>query len=488
MSYTRKTLTVLVLVLSLLISATTELGVAASSDNLLFSDDFETYSIGSFPSQWTLVFNGMGNQYQQVISDPLDSSGKCFQLQGERNWAADAVTYFQSSSDIIGFEVSVLVTANTGTSGDDVKVGLWKQVNWGQAKWTDGVAFTDNGTIVARDFVEAEGTGAVLQTYVPGQWYHIRFVLDRPNRTISVFIDGVLKGELIKGSDLPYVFDGFAVSGRYTEIPVNYDNVKIFEGSTPNSPDISQEPYLSASCISSASLSDFKVQIKGNLTINGTGIPEAPILLSYSVNGGKSWVDLTMVKTSSDGGYYAEWMPTVTGYYTLKAVYEGNENYSDASAIVNFAVEPFQEQNVFSVNSNSTITEFSFNSESRELSFAVSGESGTTGYVNANIPKSLVNDISTLKVYLDSNQIEYSAQSQGDVWLLHFTYHHSTHSVDISLGSSSTLLPTQGLELGWLEIAILAFMGILAAVTILAAFGVLRKKNTTKNSEASQCV
>ena len=142
MKYKLKTFTVLLLVLALVILATFVQSVAGSSDKILFSDDFENYTIGNLPSQWKLVFNGMGNQYQQVISDPLYSSNKCFQLQGERNWAADAVKYFQSSSDIIGFEVSVLVTANNGTSGDDVKVGLWKQVNWGQAKWTDGVAFT----------------------------------------------------------------------------------------------------------------------------------------------------------------------------------------------------------------------------------------------------------------------------------------------------------------------------------------------------------
>ena len=170
----------------------------------------------------------------------------------------------------------------------------------------------------------------------------------------------------LKEAIYPYDFDGFAVSGRYTEIPVDYDDVRIFEVSSAN---ISQEPSLTTSCISSSSLSDFKVQIKGNLTFNATGISEAPILLSYSVNGGKSWVDLTLVQTGSDGSFYAEWMPSVTGYYSLKAVYEGNENYSDASVIVNFAVEPFQEQNVFSVNSNSTLTELSFDSNSRELSF-----------------------------------------------------------------------------------------------------------------------
>ncbi|NLD66629.1 MAG: hypothetical protein GX648_08670, partial [Crenarchaeota archaeon] len=131
----QKTFAVSVLTLSLLILTLTGQGAAASSDGLIFNDDFENYTVDSFPYQWTLVFNGMGNQYQKVISDPLDSSNKCFKLQGERNWAADAVRYFQSSSDIIGFEVSVLVTANTGKSSDDVKVGLWKQVYWGGAKW-----------------------------------------------------------------------------------------------------------------------------------------------------------------------------------------------------------------------------------------------------------------------------------------------------------------------------------------------------------------
>jgi len=290
--YIWKTFAVLVLVFSLAVSASSELGDVVSSDKLLFSDDFENYKVGSFPSQWTLVFNGMGNQYQQVITDPLNSSNKCFQLQGERNWAADAVRYFQSSSDIIGFEVSILVTANTGAFGDDVKVGFWKQVNWGQAKWTDGVAFTDNGTIVARDFVEAEGTGTILQTYVPEQWYNIKFVLDRPNGVFSVFVDGVLKGELIKGSDRPYVFDGFAISGRYTEIPVDYDNVRLSENSSAS---IHQKPSHIISCVSSTSMSNFIVHIKGNLTFNETGISEAPIFLSYSVNGGKSWIDLTLV-------------------------------------------------------------------------------------------------------------------------------------------------------------------------------------------------
>ena len=205
----------------------------AVAENIIFSDDFENYAVGSFPGQWTLVFNGMGDQYQHVVEMVSDSPNKSLQMQGEKNWAADAVRFFQSDADKIGFEVSVRVSENTGTPRDDVKVGLWKRIDWGTALWTDGIAFTDNGTIVARDMVAIEETGQVLQSYVPGQWYKIRFELDRQNRSISVWIDGELKGQNIKGGDKPYDFDGLAVSGRYTEIPVNYDAVKIFEGGMP---------------------------------------------------------------------------------------------------------------------------------------------------------------------------------------------------------------------------------------------------------------
>ena len=48
------------------------------------------------------------------------------------------------------------------------------------------------------------------------------------------------------------------------------------------------KPTLNLSCKSSASYSGFNVEIKGNLTSNETAISNAPIQLSYSVNGGKT--------------------------------------------------------------------------------------------------------------------------------------------------------------------------------------------------------
>jgi len=89
----------------------------------------------------------------------------------------------------------------------------------------------------------------------------------------------------------------------------------------------------------------------------------------------------------------------------------------------------------FSVISNSTVSELAFNSTSRILSFIVSGPSGTIGSTNVTISKTLIEDINELKVYLDGNQINYTAISTDYHWLIHFTYQHSTHKVVIILDS-----------------------------------------------------
>jgi len=101
------------------------------------------------------------------------------------------------------------------------------------------------------------------------------------------------------------------------------------------------------------------------------------------------------------------------------------------------AITPYSEQTLFSVASNSTITEFAFNSTSKELTFTASGASGTTGYVRVYIPKTLINDISGLKIRVDENIVTYTSESQEDSWAIFFTYAHSTHKVVIELSAAA---------------------------------------------------
>ena len=173
---------------------------------------------------------------------------------------------------------------------------------------------------------------------------------------------------------------------------------------------------LTLSCQSTTSYTDFKVKITGSLTSGGVGLANGPILLSYSINNGNSWIDLTTADTNDNGAFTGTWNTQASGNYLVKATYPGNEVYSDLSLTVNFVVTPFEQQNVFSVTSNSTITALYFNSTSNQLSFSTSGTSGTTGYVDAYIPKSLISDASKLQVNLDGQPLAYSVVDQGDAW------------------------------------------------------------------------
>lgn len=210
---------------------------------------------------------------------------------------------------------------------------------------------------------------------------------------------------------------------------------------TPNLP----SPNLQFYCTSSTTSSGFNVKIQGSLAYTGVGLSGAGILFSYSVTGGATWQDLAYVSTGDDGSFSAVWMPSASGDYVIKAVWPGDDIYSTVSRTVNFAVAPLenQDQNVFSVASNSTLTSLAFDSTKNELSFSVSGPSGTTGYVQVCIPKSLLSDTSTLKVSLDDQIVSYNALSQGDVWIITLMYHHSSHTITLDLGPTPTAQPNQ---------------------------------------------
>jgi hypothetical protein len=198
---------------------------------------------------------------------------------------------------------------------------------------------------------------------------------------------------------------------------------------------------LTLSSLSSTSYSSFKVEIRGNLTSNKIALTGSPILISYSIAGSNSWQDLASVNTKFDGSFLAEWLPSATGNYLINATFQGDSSHSSTSTVVNLAVMPSSDQNaqdVFSVSSNSTVSNLAFNSTSNELSFSVTGPQGTTGYLDAYVAKSLIGDISHLKVYLDGNQQNYTVAAQQDSYIIHFTYHHSTHLVILNLGKTQS--------------------------------------------------
>ena len=149
------------------------------------------------------------------------------------------------------------------------------------------------------------------------------------------------------------------------------------------------------------------------------------------------------------GNFSAVWMPSASGNYVIRALWDGNwignQYFSSVTTVVNFIIAPpdTQDQTVFSVESNSTITSFNYNAVTTQLSFGVSGDSGTTGYVQVCVPKSLLPDPTVLTVTLDGTSVQKTYLSNGNIWLIIFVYHHSSHSVVMTLNPmAATSTPT----------------------------------------------
>jgi PKD repeat protein len=248
-----------------------------------------------------------------------------------------------------------------------------------------------------------------------------------------------------------------------------------------------QPTCLSVSTDTSSSTVGSAVNINGRLTDRfGTGLANEPVAVYYTFAGADSWYPISSDFTNEAGEYSVQWMSVASGTFTLRAQWSGNATYLAANTTTTLSSLPIKSQNVLFVESNSTVTSLAFNSSASELSFTVSGTSGTTGYVKATIAKSVLPDAQDLKVNLDGNQLNYTLSETADAWLVTFNYHHSTHHLTIYLPtpvvtateaasvSQSPSPSPMGVE-NWTWIVIIAGVGLIIAV-IAGGIGFRRRK------------
>jgi len=311
------------------------------------------------------------------------------------------------------------------------------------------------------------------------------YALDPPPSSWSIlFPNGTVRIVFSPSATYPQVS-----TGNYSIISIVWQGIEVVPETPPRifvASDTIWTPgvncrlptQLTIALSTSTSYIGFKVNIGGRLfNYKNTSIAGAMVVLKYSATGGEPWTTITADNTKVDGGYSIIWMPSATGNYLVKATWTGNSTYPGTTIVVNLAVIPFQEQNVFSVTSNSTISALAFNSSSLELSFTVSGEIGTRGYVKVTIAKSLISNIADVKVYLDGNQTEYSVTSQDDAWILIFTYTHSTRHVTIDLKPASiTGIPPELTP--WIYL-----MTALIVIALLSGIAIIKRSKQKPSQE-----
>jgi hypothetical protein len=219
-------------------------------------------------------------------------------------------------------------------------------------------------------------------------------------------------------------------------------------------PSAQTSPFLVHSVLNMEIYSDTHARSLGysvDLTIHavlakgGSPVSGIEMVLYYSVTSGATWNEISSAVTSTDGNCSLEWLPTATGTFLIRASWSGDDNYSAAEATTTLAVTS-SDQYYFTVQSNSTVSQLSFNSTSMQLSFTVSGPTGTLGYTRIIISKQLVADGTSIRISMDGAPMNYSLTSTENSWVLYFTYHHSSHQVVASLSQVDTTGPVISVE------------------------------------------
>lgn len=193
---------------------------------------------------------------------------------------------------------------------------------------------------------------------------------------------------------------------------------------------------MSISTISPSAYLGYDVNIFGTLLdMYGNPLKDETVVLYYSFSGITDWVPITSHLTDDLGYYEVMWIPPATGSFIIKAEWAGNTTYSQTTNTTTLSSLLHEDQYVFSVESNSTLSELQFDTKNFKLSFTATGPDGTSGYVKVTIAKDLVSNPANIKVFLDGREPDFSITSVDDSWLLTFEYLHSSHEIEIDLSS-----------------------------------------------------
>jgi hypothetical protein len=244
----------------------------------------------------------------------------------------------------------------------------------------------------------------------------------------------------------------------------------------PTQPAPTQPPlpasHLSISPDSTAYQVGSTILLNGKLTdANGNTLSDETVILSYAAGGSNNWVQVGSGKTNATGFYTVQWLIPASGTFAIKAQWTGSTSYRGSENTVTLSFLPVQGQNVFFVESNSTISSLNFDSASQTLGFTASGPTGTQGYTKVTIAKTLAPNADPFMVSLDGNQLNYTITSLGDNWILAFSYQHSSHQIVVNLASDVSQLPSSPPNY-----TIFLFGGVAAAVVAtLAGLLVLRR-------------
>ena len=258
-----------------------------------------------------------------------------------------------------------------------------------------------------------------------------------------------------------------------TQTPMPTPTTSLPSTPTPTSQN-KKTATLSIDAENTDKIANSTLTVKGRLWAPETiGIAVQNVIVSYQLPGESTWTLIGSPMTNEWGKYDFRWTQP-SGTFVLKAEWAGNNEYYPISNITTVGKLPIEKQQAI-IQSNSTITQITYK-ETVGISFTLSGETGTQGYAKVVLPKSLMPQSQNIKVYIDEKTANFDLTTQGDSWVIGFTYSHSTHQVVVTTNAENQQGNTLGIDnMMWITAGIIA-----VALAVVAGVIVWLAKNREK--------
>jgi hypothetical protein len=208
--------------------------ISTSKTVTLFSDNFDSYASGTFPSSggWQLLYEGEGTGSQYVDNTYSVSSPNSLHLVGSSCWSANAFHPVTIPSKVT-VEASVFVDhiVSGGCTPVIASVSLndpsWSLYGIGR------ILFHNDGQIyAAKSSTDDRSEDVLLMSYSVKTWYHVKAYFDLTNRTFDAYINGTLYAtgvQILEAGEEPTGVLLYAGHGDTPSNPVVYfDDVKIY--------------------------------------------------------------------------------------------------------------------------------------------------------------------------------------------------------------------------------------------------------------------
>lgn len=266
----------------------------------LLDENFDSYTVGTFPSNWILRYSGAGNDLQVVTNSEFVSGTNSLKLEGAPNNSANAEFLLTSTPDIVWLEFNVKVSHEGPVYMSGYPHAMIGFNNNDISSWCYGyasVGFSESGSIYAAN--------TILQPYNKNQWYKVKIKYNAIMNTMDVWIDDVRKGTdmALAGNFLKY--NAVLLNGGNAGYSVDYfDDVKVWADTSTGI-----DKAYGANAIQISSNRD-----NGIVTINCASEASGQLVSIYNIQG-----QLKMQRTLQEGNNDVDMAALPKGLYVVKA-------------------------------------------------------------------------------------------------------------------------------------------------------------------------